>query len=155
MRHPINEDRRKMRRFLKYAILVSAGWIASGAGAQQKFPVTTLTIGMHLVRAEVAISDTEREKGLMFRESLGQNEGMVFRFSSNRQACMWMKNTLLPLSVAFIDEKGSILNIEDMQPQSLTPHCSAKPARYALEMNQGWFRQKNILPGARVAGLPK
>lgn len=123
--------------------------------AQQVFPVTTLTIGMHLIKAEVAVSDEQRAQGLMFREKMAPGEGMVFRFPESRHLCMWMKNTLLPLSVAFIDEKGRIINIEDMQPQTLTAHCAKKPARYALEMNQGWFRQKNIRPGIQVSGLPK
>lgn len=124
------------------------------AGAQP-FPVTSLNIGVHLIRAEVAISDDERARGLMFREKLGENEGMVFRFPSNRQVCMWMKNTLLPLSVAFIDEEGRIINIEDMQPQTLDSHCAKKPARYALEMNKGWFGKRHIKPGTVVDGLPK
>jgi hypothetical protein len=68
---------------------------------------------------------------------------------------MWMKNTLVPLSVAFIDEAGKIINIEDMQPQTQDAHCAKRPARYALEMNQGWFRQKNVKPGAKIDGLPK
>jgi uncharacterized membrane protein (UPF0127 family) len=129
--------------------------LAHHAAAQQRFPVTTLNIGIHLIQAEVAQRDEERAQGLMFREKLGQNEGMVFRFPENRQICMWMKNTLVPLSVAFIDEGGSIINIEDMQPQTLDAHCAKKPARYALEMGQGWFRQKNVKPGAKVGGLSK
>ena len=123
--------------------------------AQQPFPVTTLNIGIHLIKAEVAVSDEQRAQGLMFRKKMASGEGMVFRFPETRHICMWMKNTLLPLSVAFIDEKGRIINIEDMQPQTLNAHCAKKPARYALEMNQGWFRQKNIRPGIQVAGLPK
>lgn len=121
----------------------------------QSFPVTSLSIGVHLIRAEVAVSDEERARGLMFREKLGENEGMVFRFPGNRQVCMWMKNTLLPLSVAFIDENGRIINIEDMQPQTLDSHCATRPARYALEMNRGWFGKRNIKPGTVVDGLPK
>jgi uncharacterized membrane protein (UPF0127 family) len=123
--------------------------------AQQVFPVTTLSIGVHLIKAEIAVSDEQRAQGLMFREKMAPGEGMVFRFPESRHLCMWMKNTLLPLSVAFIDEKGRIINIEDMQPQTLNAHCAKKPARYALEMNQGWFRQKNIRPGIQVSGLPQ
>ena len=125
------------------------------AGAQEKLPVTTLTIGIHLIQAEVAIRDEERAQGLMFREKMGQNEGMVFRFNSPNQVCMWMKNTLLPLSVAFIDDAGSITNIEEMEPQTLEAHCASKPARYALEMNQAWFKKKNIKAGSKISGLPK
>ncbi len=123
--------------------------------AQSRFPVTTLNIGVHLIQAELAIRDEERAQGLMFREQLGANEGMVFRFPENRPVCMWMKNTFVPLSVAFIDETGKIINIEDMQPQTQDAHCAKRPARYALEMNQGWFRQKNVKPGAKIDGLPK
>jgi uncharacterized membrane protein (UPF0127 family) len=125
------------------------------AGAQEKLPVTTLSIGIHLIQAEIAIRDEERAQGLMFREQMGQNEGMVFRFNSPNQICMWMKNTLLPLSVAFIDDSGNIINIEDMKAQTLDAHCASKPARYALEMNQGWFKKKNIKVGSSVTGLPK
>lgn len=121
----------------------------------QTFSVTSLNIGVHLIRAEIAVSDEERARGLMFREKLGENEGMIFRFPGNRQVCMWMKNTLLPLSVAFIDEDGRIINIEDMRPKTLDSHCATKPARYALEMNKGWFGKRNIKPGSVVDGLPK
>jgi uncharacterized membrane protein (UPF0127 family) len=121
----------------------------------QDFPVTSLSIGVHLIRAEVATSEDERARGLMFRQRLAPNEGMVFRFPEPRQVCMWMKNTLLPLSVAFIGGDGKIINIEDMKPQTLDPHCGKKPARYALEMSQGWFRERNIHPGTPVSGLPK
>jgi uncharacterized membrane protein (UPF0127 family) len=145
-----------MNKTLLHAALLTV--LLSGlvpAGAVEKLPATTLSIGIHLVQAEVAISDEERAQGLMFREKMGQNEGMVFRFNSPNQVCMWMKNTLLPLSVAFIDEAGSIINIEDMKPQTLDAHCASKPARYALEMNQNWFRKKNIKAGSKIEGLPK
>jgi uncharacterized membrane protein (UPF0127 family) len=139
-----------MKRLLMFVAL-----LASSQGATQDFPVTTLTIGVHLIRAEVAASDEQRARGLMFRQRLETNEGMVFRFPESRQVCMWMKNTLLPLSVAFIAEDGRIINIEDMQPQTEHAHCGKKPTRYALEMAQGWFRQRNIKPGTTVSGLPK
>lgn len=121
----------------------------------QGFPVTSLSIGVHLIKAEVATTDDERARGLMFRQQLGQNEGMVFRFPEPRPVCMWMKNTLLPLSVAFIGDDGRIINIEDMKPQTEDAHCGKKPARYALEMRQGWFRERNVRPGTSVSGLPK
>lgn len=121
----------------------------------QGFPVTSLSIGVHLIKAEVATTDDERARGLMFRQQLGQNEGMVFRFPEPRPVCMWMKNTLLPLSVAFIGDDGRIINIEDMKPQTEDAHCGKKPARYALEMRQGWFRERNVRPGTPVSGLPK
>ncbi len=144
-----------MKTLLPALALCAIAHVALPAGAQQRFPVTTLNIGVHLIQAEVAVRDEERAQGLMFREQLGANEGMVFRFPENRPVCMWMKNTFIPLSVAFIDEAGKIINIEDMQPQTQDAHCAKRPARYALEMNQGWFRQKHVKPGTKIDGLPK
>ena len=139
----------------KNLLLLALLFNLTQAGAQQRLPVTTLNIGIHLIQAEVAIRDDERAQGLMFRKNMGINEGMVFRFGSPNKVCMWMKNTLIPLSVAFIDEEGSIINIEDMQPETLEAHCSEKPARFALEMNRGWFKNKHIKPSSKVTGLPK
>ncbi|MEO0317991.1 MAG: hypothetical protein RL404_1668 [Pseudomonadota bacterium] len=136
-------------------LLLATLLTALPAAAQQKLPVTTLTLGMHLVKAEVAVNDEERSAGLMFRKEMAQNEGMVFRFPDPKLVCMWMKNTLLPLSVAFIAEDGKIINIEDMQPQTEVAHCAKRPARYALEMNLGWFKKKNIKAGTSIDGLPK
>ena len=144
----------KMKKIV-FAALCAQLFNCSQAQSQQKFPVTTLNLGIHLVQAEVALREEERAQGLMYREKMGVNEGMVFRFPESRLVCMWMKNTPLPLSVAFIDEADTIINIEDMQPQTQDAHCAKKPARYALEMNQGWFKQKNLKPGTKVGGLPK
>jgi uncharacterized membrane protein (UPF0127 family) len=131
--------------------------LPTAASAQQiaKFPVMTLNAGLHVIKAEVAANDAEREQGLMFREKMGPNEGMLFVFPAPASVCMWMKNTLLPLSVAFLDEHGKVVNIEDMKPQTLDSHCSGKLVRYALEMNQGWFKQKGIKPGNEIDGLPR
>ena len=127
------------------------------AAAQQpaRFPLVSLTAGMHVIRAEVAATEAERQQGLMYREKMGPNEGMVFLFGVPASVCMWMKNTNIPLSVAFIDDHGKIVNIEDMQPHTTDSHCAKKPVRYALEMNQGWFRQKNIKAGTQIEGLPR
>lgn len=146
--------------FLARSILhavVTLAFISSNVQAQQipKFSVATLSAGMHIIKAEVAATAAERERGLMFREKMGPNEGMLFVFEGPASVCMWMKNTLLPLSVAFLDEKGNIVNIEDMKPQTLDSHCSSKLVRYALEMNQGWFRQKGLKPGSAIGGLPR
>ncbi len=127
-----------------------------------KFQVVPLTAGMHVIKAEVALNMEQRRQGLMYREKMGNNEGMMFLFGAPAQAdaspriCMWMKNTLIPLSVAFIDGSGKIINIENMTPQTTDEHCAKKPelVRYALEMNLGWFKQKNIKPGSVIAGLP-
>ena len=143
------------KNLLYTALLTALLTVLAPARAQQKLPTTTLSVGIHLIHAEVAISDAERAQGLMFREKMGPNEGMVFRFNTTNQVCMWMKNTLLPLSVAFIDEAGNITNIEEMAPQTLDAHCANKPARYALEMNQAWFKKKNITAGSKISELPK
>lgn len=120
------------------------------------FPETDLNIGLYVIKAEVAATPAQREQGLMFRTEMAPNEGMVFIFEQPASVCMWMKNTLLPLSVAFIDGSGRIVNIEDMKPQTLDSHCSKKDTlvRYALEMNLDWFKKKNIKPGAIISNLP-
>ncbi len=131
-------------------LLLAAG---SASAQQASFGSTKLRAGMHLINAEVAANNPQRQQGLMFREKMDGNNGMVFIFDQPMTQCMWMKNTLLPLSVAFLDDDGKIVNIEDMQPQTLDSHCSKKPVRYALEMNLGWFKQKNIKPGMPIDGL--
>jgi uncharacterized membrane protein (UPF0127 family) len=92
--------------------------------------------------------------GLMHRASMPSNAGMLFIFDEMTTHCMWMKNTLIPLSVAFIDEQGAIINVEDMAPQTEDSHCAKRPARYALEMNRGWFAARGIKPGSRIGGIP-
>jgi uncharacterized membrane protein (UPF0127 family) len=124
------------------------------ATAQATLPTVKLTFGIHLVTAELADNDASRMRGLMFRERLAPNHGMLFVFEARAVHCMWMRNTLIPLSVAFIDDDGSIVNIEDMQPKTETSHCAARPVRYALEMDKGWFAQRGLKAGARMAGLP-
>ena len=122
--------------------------------ASQKLPAIQLTAGMHLIRAEVAQSPDQRSIGLMHREAMGANEGMLFVFEQPGQQCFWMKNTFLPLSIAFLADDGSVVNIEDMKPQTLDSHCSKKPVRFVLEMNQGWFAKRGIRPGAKLQGRP-
>lgn len=136
------------------AALLSLAAGAAGAQTGAQFPTTKLSAGMHLIQAEVAHTDPQRQQGLMHREKMASNHGMVFVFDQPTTQCMWMKNTPLPLSVAFIDAEGKIVNIEDMQPKTLDSHCSAKPVKYALEMNLGWFKQKNVKPGSTIGGLP-
>lgn len=137
-----------MRRLLA-ALLLSAGPVLA-----QPNPVTQLNAGMHLIQAEVVSDYATRARGLMHRKTLGQNAGMLFIFDDVSIHCMWMKNTLIPLSVAFIDDKGGIVNIEDMEPHSEASHCAARPVRYALEMNRGWFAARGIKPGTRLGGVP-
>jgi uncharacterized protein len=141
----------QMKRLL-IALLLLAQVAAAGA---QPLPLLELTAGFHRIEAEVAANNAARMQGLMQRKSMAPQRGMLFVFDHDAQHCMWMKNTFLPLSVAFIDETGKILNIEDMQPHSEDNHCAAKPARYALEMNIGWFAQRGIKRGDRIGGIDK
>ena len=120
-----------------------------------ELPRVDLTAGFYRIQAEVAARDPDRMQGLMHRRSMPANHGMLFVFAQAARHCMWMRNTFLPLSVAFLDDEGRILNIEDMQPQTEDNHCAAKTARYALEMNLGWFAGKGIKPGTRIGGLEK
>ncbi|HEY1181205.1 MAG TPA: DUF192 domain-containing protein [Rhodocyclaceae bacterium] len=122
---------------------------ASAAG------VLELTVGMYRVQAEVASDDATRQRGLMFRKSMPDNQGMLFVFPFRATHCMWMKNTLLPLSVAFLDEEGKIINVEEMAPQTETNHCASQPARYALEMNRGWFKQRGFGAGTPLRGIER
>ena len=134
--------------------LLAFAFLAAFPAAGQEMPVVQLNAGMHLIRAEVAADFNTRARGLMFRASMPQNAGMLFIFDEAGAQCMWMKNTLIPLSVAFIDEKGAITNVEDMKPQTEDSHCASRPARYALEMNRGWFAAHGIKPGSRIGGIP-
>jgi uncharacterized membrane protein (UPF0127 family) len=133
-------------------VLALAALAAAPALAQH--PVAQLNAGMHLIRAEVVSDPGTRAQGLMYRKSMAQNAGMLFIFDEAEVHCMWMKNTLIPLSVAFIDDNGGIVNIADMEPHSEASHCAARPVRYALEMNRGWFAARGIKPGTRLGGVP-
>ncbi len=128
---------------------------ATHASAEARLKTTTVRIGAHALKVEVVQSDAERSAGLMFRQKLGRDDGMLFIFDEPAYHSMWMKNTLIPLSVAFIDAQGTILNILDMEPQTLDSHMSAGPSIYALETNKGWFTSKKIKAGDRVTGLPR
>lgn len=139
------------------APLLAAACVAlnSAAAAAQQLPRTQLAAGIHLIQAEVADSFVSRMQGLMHRESLGANEGMLFVFDEPAIHCMWMKNTLIPLSVAYLDDDGAIVNIADMKPRSEDSHCAKKPVRFALEMNRGWFAAKGLRSGFRLRGVEK
>lgn len=113
-----------------------------------------LTAGMYRIAAQVALTPEQREIGLMWRKQMPMHEGMLFVFEQPAQQCFWMKNTLLPLTAAFVRDDGSIVNLADMQPQTTNSHCSAEPVRYVLEMNQGWFTRHAIAPGFKLGGAP-
>ncbi len=144
-----------MKSSLSRLAAVLAAALALPATADVTMPMTELTVGMYRIEAEVAATQDNRTRGLMQRSAMPQNHGMLFVFTDARQHCMWMKNTLLPLSVAFLDDEGRILNVEDMQPQTEDNHCAARPARFALEMNHGWFRQKGLGAGAKIGGVER
>ena len=134
--------------------LLCAGNATAQEGPQLNLQRVELTAGMHRINAQVAATPQERQIGLMHRKEMPQHEGMLFVFEQPAQQCFWMKNTLLPLTAAFVDDDGTIVNLADMKPQTLDSHCSAKPVRYVLEMNQGWFAKKGIKAGAKLGGAP-
>jgi uncharacterized membrane protein (UPF0127 family) len=139
---------------LAFAALGLLAGVTSAQDAPQQLRTIPLTAGMHVIQAEVAQTDRERAIGLMHRKEMPTNHGMLFVFEEASQQCFWMKNTLLPLSIAFVADDGGIVNIADMKPLDETSHCSAKPVRYALEMNQGWFAKRGLKAGSKLKGQP-
>ena len=125
------------------------------ARIQPQLPLVELFAGMHRIEAELAATPESRQVGMMQRMIMPPQRGMLFVFPETDKHCMWMRNTLLPLSVAFLDEKGRIINVEDMQPRTENNHCAAKPARYALEMNLGWFKARGLGQGFAILGIEK
>jgi len=144
--HPMT--RRWTAGLLGAAMLVLAQ-VALAAGQ-----VAQLNAGIHVITAEVAADNPSRMQGLMFRQVLEPNHGMLFIFDEHATHCMWMRNTLIPLSVAFVDDDGTIANIEDMKPQTDDSHCARHPVRYALEMAGGWFAQRGVRAGSKLGRLP-
>lgn len=128
---------------------------AANAGSpQMELPRTKLTADMYQIDVQLATTADEQEFGLMFRKQMPQHEGMLFVFDAPSTQCFWMKNTILPLTAAFIADDGTIVNLADMAPETTNSHCSAKPVRYVLEMNQGWFAKRAIKAGFRLGGKP-
>ncbi len=135
--------------------LVIAFFTAS-VNAESNIPrPVNLFAGMHHVEAELAATLDSRTSGLMHRKSMPTQHGMLFVFPVSAKHCMWMKNTYLPLSVAFLNEQGAIINVEEMEPQTENSHCALKPARYALEMNAGWFKNRGLESGSMIVGVSK
>jgi uncharacterized membrane protein (UPF0127 family) len=124
---------------------------ADQVAPQPRLPTVEIQAGMHVIRAEVAADSGTRARGLMMRERLGPNEGMLFVFQEKAGHCFWMKNTLIPLSIAFLDDDGTIVNIVDMKPRVEDSHCPVQPVRHALEMEQGWFAKRGLKAGARLS----
>ena len=148
------------RRFLLAAALTllaslpARAQLAPAGQPQLDLPRATLSIGLHRIDAQLAATPLQRQIGLMHRQSMPAHEGMLFVFEQPAVQCFWMKNTLIPLTAAFVADDGSIVNLADMQPLDEKSHCSAKPVRYVLEMNQGWFAQRQLRAGSRLRGQP-
>lgn len=126
-----------------------------GVAQQPQLPIVELSAGMHRIEAEVAATPESRQVGMMLRTIMPPQRGMLFVFAEVSKHCMWMRNTLVPLWVAFLDEGGKIINVEDMQPRTEDNHCAVQPARYALEMNLGWFKNRGLGAGATIMGIGK
>lgn len=131
-------------------VLWSPWALAQSVQPNPRLPTVTIQAGLHLIRAEVAADPATRMRGLMLRERLGPNEGMLFVFPQPDRHCFWMRNTLIALSIAFLDDDGTIASIADMTPHSEDSHCPPRPVRFALEMEQGWFARRGISPGMRL-----
>jgi len=134
-------------------VYVMSGTFGISELSAQPLPVRVLTAGMYRIQAEVASTDATRTRGLMFRKELAPNSGMLFVFEQPSMQCFWMRNTLLPLSIAFILDDGTITNIADMAPMTENSHCSTAPVRYTLEMEQGWFEKHGITAGKKITGI--
>ena len=119
---------------------------------QLQLPRTKLNAGMHVLDVQLAQTNEQRQIGLMWRKEMPQHEGMLFVFEQPATQCFWMRNTLIPLSAAFVADDGTIVNIADMKPQSDDSHCSEKPVRYVLEMNVGWFAKRQLKAGYKLSG---
>ncbi len=137
------------------AVALAFGGVALAQDAPQlNLQRVKLSAGMHMIDAQLALTPEQRQIGLMFRRDMPQHEGMLFVFEQPATQCFWMKNTLLPLTAAFVADDGTIVNLADMKPQTTDPHCSTQPVRYVLEMNQGWFAKKNLKAGVKLGGRP-
>lgn len=150
-----------LRRLVSYCLLLGAiSFTAHAQMAQMAqtpqtdLPMIELSAGIYQFNAQVASQPSELQTGLMWRESMPENEGMLFVFNRPGVQCFWMKNTLLPLSAAFIADDGTIVNIENMSPMTTESHCSDQPVRFVLEMHQGWFTRRGIEAGKRIQGEP-
>ena len=146
-----------MKHFVAVLVLLvhlSGDVVWAQEAPQLDLPRVTLNAGMHQIVAQVALAPEQRSIGLMFRRDMAQHEGMLFVFEQPAMQCFWMKNTLLPLTAAFVADDGVIVNLADMKPQTTDSHCSTRPVRFVLEMNQGWFAKKGIKAGYKLDGRP-
>ncbi len=141
------------RRTTLLFVLVSSAALAQD-GPQPRLRTVPLTAGMHVIQAELAVTPLQQQTGMMFRRGMGANEGMLFVNDEKDVRCFWMRNTQIPLAIAFIADDGTIVNIAEMKPQSDQSHCSAQPVRFALEMNTGWFTKRGFKAGSKLRGTP-
>ena len=145
-----------MKRLLQNSFAALLGLSAMVLQAQTTvLPLKLLTVGSKKIQVEIAATPSDRQQGLMYRASMPADQGMLFVFDSAASHCFWMLNTPLPLTIGFIDELGVLINTADMAPFKEDSHCPTKSAKYALEMNQGWFSKNSIKAGTKVIGLPK
>ncbi|WP_372656779.1 DUF192 domain-containing protein [Hydrogenophaga sp.] len=133
-------------------LLTLGGGVSAQERPQLDLPRVKLAAGLYQIDAQIAATPQQRSIGLMHRKDMPTHEGMLFVFERAEVQCFWMKNTLLPLTAAFVADDGSIVNLADMQPQTTDSHCSTQPVRYVLEMNQGWFAKRHIGAKTRLSG---
>jgi hypothetical protein len=138
--------------FCAFALFSLLMGTSAAQSPQTDLPRTVLSIGIHQIQTQLARTPEQHATGLMFRTEMPQQEGMLFEFTTPSQQCFWMKNTLIPLTAAFVADDGTIVNLEDMQAQTTVSHCSAKPVRFVLEVNQGWFAKRGLKAGAKLRG---
>jgi uncharacterized membrane protein (UPF0127 family) len=148
-----SEKQRDLAVVLSVFLLSFISLSAAYGQTNPPLPIKRLNAGMHVIQAEVASTPETRSTGLMHRKTLAPNHGMLFVFDQANVQCFWMRNTFIPLSIAFLLDDGTIVNIADMKPQSDDSHCSSKPVRLALEMEQGWFATRAMTPGKKILGL--
>ena len=147
--------RTQTQRILLATVLASGSLAAQAqTGPQPKLQTVELTAGMHVIHTELAITPDQQATGMMFRRGMGGNDGMLFVNEDSGVRCFWMHNTLVPLTIAFVAEDGTIVNLADMAPRTDDSHCSAKPVRYALEMPLGWFAKRGFKAGLKLRGEP-
>jgi uncharacterized membrane protein (UPF0127 family) len=135
-------------------VLLACGTALAQGTPQPRLATVDLRAGMHVIKAELAVTPAQQMTGMMFRTEMDGNEGMLFVNDEKSARCFWMKNTLVPLTIAFVADDGTIVNLADMQPQDERSHCSKAPVRFALEMRQGWFDKRGIKAGFKLSGPP-
>jgi uncharacterized membrane protein (UPF0127 family) len=145
---------RHLTTFLLALVLALGATLSQAQQPQLNLPRVKLSAGMHQIDAQVASTPEQRSTGLMWRRDMPMHEGMLFVFEQPSVQCFWMMNTPSPLTAAFVADDGTIVNLANMKPLSTESHCSARPVRFVLEMNQGWFDKKGVRAGARLTGEP-